>query len=343
MASIPEAMRARSSVRTAIQWIRFRAGGAVPAGLVEVPTADALRDAFRTLESDDVADRHVAPIRRWTFYGALRSGFASHTLGPRLREVRDPDDEPIGELVATWVHRQLARYELDPDWIGSLEPSQAAEMATARVQAGLLLAGVASCDPENLELEACRGPHPSDTEYITTVTAAGDYPRTIAQLAQVYDPRQWAANPYAVHFQDVHPVTDVNGNQSKPLPAPIGTTWSDWISEHVLGPGTSYLVNTLDIDFVVTSDWIVLTYELGKTTGSSGTLSLERDFGYLVVVPVAGRPGWSHIQLRKNVRFSGIMGSSGGDIGWGDLANLIAPDLIANWLSDMHHMPCWTP
>jgi len=210
-------------------------------------------------------------------------------------------------------------------------------------------AGIVSCDPENLELEACRGPHPTDTDYITTVRAAADFPRTVAQLAQVYDPRQWDLNPYAPHFDDVHAVTDVNGNTNKARTEPIGTTWSCpsadpcWISERVLGPSGSYLVNTLKIQFVVTSDWILMTYKLGMTVDSSGTLTLERDFGYLAVAPVPGRPGWCRAHLEKNVNFSGTMGTSGGDIGWGDLANLIAPDLIAKWIADMCHAACWIP
>lgn len=343
MATIREAMSALELVVAAVQWIRSRAARALPARHPGQPTAAVLTEAFARLESDDAADRDVAPVRRWTFYGVLRGGFASHTLGPLLREVLNRNDEPVGELVFIWMRQQFQRYDIDPDWIGSLEPRRAAEWAIATIQMFLMRASISSCDPENLELEACRGPHPTDTEYITTVTAAGDYPRTVAQLAQVYDPRQWSLNPYAVHFKDVHPVTNVNGNVPQPRAEPMGTSWNGWISEHVEGPGGSFLINTLQIQFAVTSAWILFTYDLGKTIGSSGTLSVERDFGYLSVVPVSGRAGWCRVDLQKNVKFSGIMGSSGGDIGWGDLANLIAPDLIANWLSDMSHAPCWTP
>lgn len=336
-------MGALESVRASVQWIRARAAGPAPAGHPGQPTAAGLTGAFARLESHDADDRDVAPVRRWTFYGVLRGGFASHTLGPLLQAVRNLDDEPIGEIVFVWMRQELERYDIDSDWIGSLEPRRAAEWAIATDQVFLARAGILSCDPENLELEACRGPHPTDTEYITTVTAAGDFPRTVAQLAQVYDPRRWDQNPYAVHFVDVHAVTNVNGNVRRTVPQPIGTSWSGWISEHVLGPAGSFLINTLEIQFAVTPTWILFTYELGQTIAAGGTLSLERDFGYLSVAPVAGRAGWCRVHLEKNVKFSGITGSSGGDIGWGDLANLIAPDLIANWLSDMSHAPCWTP
>ena len=311
-----------------------------------LPPAKDLDAALAILgEIDDVQHPDTAPIRRDALSGVVRNGFASHNLRSAFLAVHNTDDEPIGHMVFHWMEKELERYKIELRRIEDVDARRAVEMVTAAIRfVTQHFLGVTIPDPENLRLHACRGRHPADVEYLTMVKATGDYLRPFAELAKVYDPRNWDKNPYAVHFTDVHPVTGVSGSTKLYRTEPIGTTWDppSWISERVERNG-SFLVNTLMIEYVVTATWLRLTYELGKTTGSSSTLAMEQDFGCLDVYPVPGRPGWHHIALEKNIRFSGNTGTGGGNIGWGDLANLLAPDLVAHWLEDMHGMPYWTP
>lgn len=199
--------------------------------------------------------------------------------------------------------------------------------------------------PQNLSVQAYRRPIPEDSDYVTTITASGDVPRTVHDLAKVLDPRQWARNPHATYFKDVRTVTDWTGLVSQPRPEPIGTSWSEpgWISEEVTDGTGVTLVNTLRIEFTVDAGSLRCRYSLGETVRSSSTLALERDFGFINADADPGRPGWSRVCVEKNVRFSGYAGTSGGAVEWGDLVNVLAPGVLGKWLWDMRHMLGWSP
>jgi hypothetical protein len=362
--NLGKAFQAQDLVLGAVQTIRKFArpeetekGPAPPRG-EELPSTDELNQAFNQLDPHGVEEQ-VAPVRRGTLYGVVRGGFASTLLRARLRAVTNHAGEPIGEQIFDWMNSELDAHEIELLRIEDLAPHAAVEWCTRWIRSNMVKAGLTSCDPENLSLTACRRTIPNDNEPVSTVTVSADFPRDISHMAAVYDPRNWSKtkNPYAEHFLGVYPVTDALGNTPAARPEPIGTTWKCpapgmtcsapgqpncpcWILEKVEGGGIT-LGNTLDIQFVVTSSWIRLTYGFGTTTSSSSTLTLEEDFGYLTVDPVPGRAGWTRVGLEKNVRFSPIGGTGGGDIGWGNLPNLIAPSLIAKWLQDMRYMPCW--
>lgn len=343
---LSDAFEAQDTVLATVQAVRRVAAASEQSARLErerLPSEKTLRAAFERLQP---ADREATgPIARGCLYGVIRGGFASKALNPKLRPVRNIRNELIGEMLFEWMAARLEVYSIKVRSIELLDPNKAVDWTTVTVRALLLANGITPCDPENADLHACRNPYPDDYQYVTTITAAGDFPRTIAELGRVYDPRSWQENPYAVHFKDVHAVSDLNGDVPVTRKEPIGETWVPpaIISEQVEVPGGLLMTTTLTIDFVVRPDWMLFTYDLGKTIQSPSTLIIERDFGYLGAERIPGRPGWCRVDLEKNVRFSKTPGSSGGEIGWGNLANLIAPDTIAAWLRDMRYMPCSVP
>ena len=343
---LTDAFEAQDRILAAVQTCRLIA--ATPEELApplkeRLPSIEQLNASFKRLQTpeSDVS----SPVARGALYGLVRGGFASKLLSPTLKSVTNLRSEQIGQALFQWMEARLEAYKIPLELLEALDPDTAMNRTIANVRAFLAGSGITTCDPENLELHACRNPYPGDYDYVTTITAAGDFPRTIAELGRVYDPRSWKNNPYAVNFLDVHPVTDIGGKSPQNRPEAIGETWAEpaFISEQVKGPGSTSMTTTLVIDFVVMPDWMRFTYSLGKTIQSSTTLILERDFGYLEAEAIPGRPGWSRVLLEKNIRFSASPGNSGGDIGWGDLANLIAPDTMAQWLKAMRYMPCWIP
>jgi hypothetical protein len=345
--ALDDALAARTVIRRALQTVRrIAANPSHGQPLVpELPPAVVLQKSFQSLESQQVSP--ISPVRRWAMYALVEGGFASALLSGRLREVNNSTNEPIGQMMFEWMATELERFNIKVTILESLPPIQARELVSRLVRLFLTAIGVTPCDPENLTLTACRRAIPGDSDYVTTINTSGDFPRSVAQMAVVLDPRNWdkTKNPYAIHFEKVEPV-DAGGN---PIirPEPIGDTWDEpsYIYEKVSDDGGLTVESRLMIQFVVTSTWLRFTYEHDTAAGPSEPpgVNIEVNFGYIHVDPLAGKPGWTRFALEKNVRFSGNPGMSGGNIGWGDLPNALAPDLVADWLMDMRMIPCWEP
>ena len=197
-----------------------------------------------------------------------------------------------------------------------------------------------TCEYRNPELSSCWGYHESDTQPLTTITVGGEFKKSLSDLAIIVDPRTWGKNQYGVHFSEVIRVADRDGNPASGPEPVLGQPWDGWIRETLKDEDENEMINTLGVKLEATpAGGVILEYWLGRTL--SGSPRLERDFGSIEVTPVDDE--WNRVTILKAVRFLPTAGGPGGNVGWGDLPNAVAPKVISDWLGDMFLMPCWNP